>query len=344
MTADALQTLRSLNLNLVPILYELLHCTSVSETARRLHLTQSAVSGSLRQLRVLFKDELLIRNGRTMVLTEKAHRLTAEVAQIVRLMDQMVSGNSFDPGKSESRFRIATADYIAAMVTNKLSRELSRVAPAVSVSMLPTPGTSGKELRFGSLDLIICPTRQANLQACGIDHLDPEFCFEPLMQDHLVGIRSRQVGKRSGRIGLEEYLSRSHVMYCRTDGTPTIEQEALAQQGLTQKTKYLIPYFTLIPEIVQGTDLIGVVPRRLAEHHQSWFEIEIFEIPYCIPPMAIAMIWHRNRSDHQDLTWLRALLSNLMSDPLPTSEEASAPTRPKSADRGMSGPERLSEN
>ena len=63
MTADALQTLRSLNLNLIPILYELLHCASVSETARRLHLTQSAVSGSLGQLRILFKDELLVHSA-----------------------------------------------------------------------------------------------------------------------------------------------------------------------------------------------------------------------------------------------------------------------------------------
>ena len=316
MTADALQKLRSLNLNLIPILYELLHCASVSETARRLHLTQSAVSGSLGQLRVLFKDELLVRNGRTMVLTEKAHQLTAEVAQIVRLTDQMLSGNSFDPEKSERRFRIATADYIAAMVTNKLARELLRLAPFVSLSMLPTPGTSGKELRFGSLDLIICPTRQANLLACGIDHLDPDFCFESLVRDHLVGIRARRSDDGSSTISLEEYLSRSHVMYCRTDGTPTIEQEALAQHRLAQKTKYFIPYFTLIAEIVQGSDLLGVVPRRLAEHQQAWFEISIFEIPYHIPPMDIAMIWHRNRSEHQDLTWLRALLKDLMGEPV----------------------------
>jgi LysR family nod box-dependent transcriptional activator len=334
MTADALHTLRSLNLNLIPILYELLHSASVSETARRLHLTQSAVSGSLRQLRSVFDDDLLVRNGRTMMLTEKARRLTAEVAQIVRLTDQLVSGNSFDPGKAENRFRIATADYMASMVTNRLSRQLARLAPFVSLSLSPTPGTSGKELRVGSLDLIICPTRQANLMACGIDPLNPEFCFETLMQDHLVGIRAKQKIKGSGTMGIEEYLHRSHVMYSRPDGTPTIEQEALAQHRLTQNTKYLIPYFTLIPEIVQGSDLIGVVPRRLAEHHQSWFEIEIFNIPYDIPPMEVAMIWHKSRSEHQDLAWLRGILRNLMggSEANPASPVVSkspAPTAPR---------------
>lgn len=329
MTADALHTLRSLNLNLIPILYELLHCASVSETARRLHLTQSAVSGSLRQLRILFNDELLVRNGRTMMLTEKALRLIAEVDQIVRLTDQMVSGNAFDPHQARNRFRIATADYIAAMVTNKLSRRLLQLAPGVSVSMLPTPGTSGKELRFGSLDLIICPTRQANLLACGIDRLDPEFCFAPLLRDRLVGIRARRNDPGTGSITLDEYLARPHVMYCRTDGTPTIEQEALAQQGLTQNTKYFMPYFTLIPEIVQGSDLLGVVPRRLAEHHRCWFDIEVFELPYPIPPMDVAMIWHRNRSDHLDLIWLRAVLGDLMSDAATERADASAPAPPR---------------
>lgn len=134
-------------------------------------------------------------------------------------------------------------------------------------------------------------------------------------QDHLVGIRARRTGKCSATIDLAEYLSRSHVMHCRTDGTPTIEQQALAQQGLVQKKKYFIPYFTLIPEIVQGSDLIGVVPRRLTEHHQAWFDIDIFEIPYFVRPLDVAMIWHKNRSDHQDLTWMRGTLKALMSAP-----------------------------
>jgi DNA-binding transcriptional LysR family regulator len=144
------------------------------------------------------------------------------------------------------------------------------------------------------------------------------------MRDHLVGIRSRQVGTDSTTMNLKEYLSRSHVMYCRTDATPTVEQEALAQQGLVQNTKYYIPYFTLIPEIVQGSDLLGVVPRRLAEHHQSWFDIEIFEIPYVVPPLDVAMIWHKNRIEHQDLTWMRTILKNLVSEPNPAESTSPA--------------------
>ncbi|PZR48470.1 helix-turn-helix domain-containing protein [Paraburkholderia fungorum] len=81
--SNAANTLRRLNLNLLPILYELLHSKNVSEAARHLNLTQSAVSGSLRQLREIFKDELLIQRGRGMVLSEKAHRLSSEISKII---------------------------------------------------------------------------------------------------------------------------------------------------------------------------------------------------------------------------------------------------------------------
>ncbi|MEM6927816.1 MAG: LysR family transcriptional regulator, partial [Myxococcota bacterium] len=43
--------LRSVNLNLLPVLRALLRHASVTEAARALHLSQSSVSGSLKLLR-----------------------------------------------------------------------------------------------------------------------------------------------------------------------------------------------------------------------------------------------------------------------------------------------------
>lgn len=76
-------TLRSVNMNLLPVLVELLRSTNVTRAAGRLNLTQSTVSGSLRQLRDIFDDELLVQRGREMVLTEKARRLLPEVERIM---------------------------------------------------------------------------------------------------------------------------------------------------------------------------------------------------------------------------------------------------------------------
>ena len=52
--------LRRVNLDLLPILYELLHTRSVTRTARSFGMTQPAVSRALRQLRAAFEDQTLV--------------------------------------------------------------------------------------------------------------------------------------------------------------------------------------------------------------------------------------------------------------------------------------------
>src|SRR5262245_2951768 len=61
--------LYELDLNLLLALDALLHEQGVTPAARRLHVSQPAISNTLRRLREHFADELLVRVGRRMVLT-----------------------------------------------------------------------------------------------------------------------------------------------------------------------------------------------------------------------------------------------------------------------------------
>ena len=56
--------LRKVNLDLLPVLHELLRTRSVTRTAQSLDMTQPAVSRALRQLRDAFDDQLLVSPGR----------------------------------------------------------------------------------------------------------------------------------------------------------------------------------------------------------------------------------------------------------------------------------------
>ncbi|MBI2748989.1 MULTISPECIES: LysR family transcriptional regulator [Pseudomonadota] len=300
--------LRSVNMNLLPILTELLRSANVTRAASRLNLTQSTVSGSLRQLRDIFGDELLVQRGREMVLTERARRLVPEVERIMELAGRLFQIEQFDPLTAETRFRIATADYVSALVTSRLGATLQAQAPNVTLTLTPTPGTSAKELQQGSLDLIICPNLPSNWQACGISRDDPDFQHEIFMEDDLVAIQWKGHACCGTALKQNEYLDRPHAMYCRTDGHDTIEQEALTRLGLRQRTQFQVPYFTLLPQLVVGTDIIGLVPRSLALHYVQIFEIDIFKPPFELPTMNLVMIWARSRDEFPDLTWLRQMV------------------------------------
>lgn len=317
---NPVSTLRSVNMNLLPILAELLRSANVTRAAGRLHLTQSTVSGSLRQLRDIFGDELLVQRGREMVLTERARRLVPDVERIMELSGRLFQSEQFDPLTATTRFRIATADYVSALVTSRLGPVLQSQAPNVTLTLTPTPGTSAKELQQGSLDLIICPNLPSNWQACGIGRSDHDFRHEIFMQDDLVAIQWRSHPSSGQALNLTEYLERPHAMYCRTDGHDTIEQETLTRLGLRQRTQFQVPYFTLLPQLVVGTDIIGLVPRSLALHYVQIFEIDIFAPPFDLPTMDLVMIWANSRDAFPDLTWLRQMVRQASSDAVATTQ------------------------
>ena len=77
--------LAGLNLNALVALDALLSERNVTRAARRLGITQPAMSQSLARLRELFGDPLLVRKGRSMVLTPRAE------AMLLPLSDALLS-------------------------------------------------------------------------------------------------------------------------------------------------------------------------------------------------------------------------------------------------------------
>jgi DNA-binding transcriptional LysR family regulator len=90
--------LRNVDLNLLVALDALLAERSVSGAGRRIGLSQSAMSAALARLRIVFRDPLLVRSGRNLVLTQRAEELIIPVREILSRVEQTISeGPQFDP-------------------------------------------------------------------------------------------------------------------------------------------------------------------------------------------------------------------------------------------------------
>jgi LysR family nod box-dependent transcriptional activator len=75
-----------LDLNLLVALDALIEDRNVSMAARRLYLSQPALTGALNRLRDFFGDDLLIPSGRQMMLTPKAEELRGPVREALMLI------------------------------------------------------------------------------------------------------------------------------------------------------------------------------------------------------------------------------------------------------------------
>jgi LysR family transcriptional activator for leuABCD operon len=78
--------LRKVDLNLLTIFDTVMQEQSLTKAAHTLGMSQPAVSSAVSRLKVLFKDELFVRNGRGIKPTERAFQLFSSVRRALSLV------------------------------------------------------------------------------------------------------------------------------------------------------------------------------------------------------------------------------------------------------------------
>jgi DNA-binding transcriptional LysR family regulator len=295
--------LRKTNLNLLPVLRELLRHRNVTNAARALNLSQPAVSNALAQLRSLFHDELLIPHGRTLQPSALAERMLPRLEMMLGGLEQFIAPTNFDPAKSEGAIKIATADYVILLLGAELINQLSALAPALAIEFSDARSQSARDLKMGDIDLFIGPRRLAH---AAFD----EFSVSTLFEDDIVCIVDAD--DASGEISAQELVERKLVLFTPT-GSETLAffETVLQHVGVTPRNTVRVPSFLVIPYLVQGTGSIALLQRRLAERLSSSTSIRIMAPPLSFPRLEIGMWWSPAREHDPGHIWLRQLLSQI---------------------------------
>jgi DNA-binding transcriptional LysR family regulator len=90
--------------NLLVVFVVLAEERSVSRAARRLLLSQPAVSRALQRLRETFHDELLLRGPQGYELTSQGRRVLDELETLLPRVDRLLSEPTFDPDTEAANF------------------------------------------------------------------------------------------------------------------------------------------------------------------------------------------------------------------------------------------------
>ena len=90
--------LRRLDITLLLAFDEVMASGKLSAAARRLGLTQSAISHAVKRLREIFDDELFVRTPRGVQPTTRALALRAPVSEALRLLGGAVGSAELRPG------------------------------------------------------------------------------------------------------------------------------------------------------------------------------------------------------------------------------------------------------
>lgn len=290
--------LKGLDLNLLIAFDVLCEERSVTDAAKRLHLSQSAMSGILSRLRQHFGDPLLESRGRGLTPTAFAQGLIGPVRDVLGQLEAVADASpDFDPSTTRRHFTIATSDYIATAVLPALIPDLARSAPGLSLSIhYPSDELATKVMR-GDLDLVI--TAEGYL---------PTSCQrELLFEDDYVALlwAGRSDIPKQGPAP-EKILNSGHILARFSDGNlKSYAEMELERMGQPPRAAVIVPSFSVIPALLIGTDLVAVVQRRLAAKAASHLPVHIMELPVPITPMREVMLFHPQRAADAGLAWLR---------------------------------------
>jgi DNA-binding transcriptional LysR family regulator len=294
--------LQAIDLNLLLVLEALVEERNVTRAARRIGLSQPAMSNALARLRRTFDDPLLVRNADGMVPTPVAQSLITPVrAALSQLRAALEEKPAFDPSSSERTFHLLTNDYAEIALLAPLMKRLRSASGSVRLrahrprTVFEPPSVTALAESF---DLAIGFYPDALT-------LDARLRSETLWAEENVCIVSSRHPAIRGKLTLRQYAEAGHVAVFYKAQGPGVIDTLLEQRGYSRKAVMQVPHFASVPFLVSGTDLIATVPVRLARQFSRQLKLQILPVPLSLPQFRLTLLWHERHHTDPAHRWMR---------------------------------------
>ncbi|MFJ6376140.1 LysR family transcriptional regulator [Pseudarthrobacter oxydans] len=294
-------TIAARDLNLLVSLRALLEEVNVSRAAERMGVGQPAMSSALAKLRRHYQDELLLRVGRDYELTPQARLLLPQVRQTVALMELALGVEEiFDPETSTRSFTILASDFASVEIHSRLDAA-ARVAPGIRIEIIPLPVLpthTERELAGHDFALLV-PGAGFEGDSAVLFH-DEYVCLVDANNDRL----------RDGSLTWEDFTTMPHAVADFGQGHQTPADRFLLQLGFVREARVKTNGFLPLPAIISGTELVALVPGRLAARLGPLTGTVAVATPFERVPIVETLWWHPSKNADAGHQWLRTVLSS----------------------------------
>lgn len=293
--------MKNLDLAQLRTLRTVFRLNSFSAAAQELGQTQSSVSYAIARLREAFGDPLFVRQGGGIAATARCREIVDATARMLDELSALGQAPDFDPATAAVSLTISCNAYERFIVIPPLVRHLRRHAPGVRLDIITAYTQGNRHLLDGVADLLIGP----------LFPTESGIYSEALMNDRYVCVTDPNNPLAGQALDQASYLAANHVLvtYGGAWKSPYLVQ--LEREGHRLARTIGTPSPADLPVLLDGTDLIGTVPSRLARH----FGPSVAVTPCPFPaPVDIHMFWAARSHTAPTLRWLRGLLQDLTAE------------------------------
>jgi DNA-binding transcriptional LysR family regulator len=313
----------SLDLNLLRVFDALMEERNVTRAGARLRLTQSAISHALNRLRYMLEDDLFVRGADGMQPTARAAEIGPRLRQALHHMQLALAPSAFEPRTTDRCFTIGATDYFSALLLPEITARLRTEAPHAELRVRPLDDIDiVDELDAGRMDVVTgsfgrVPERFAQErlyhdEMVWVLRADHPAADQPLTLDliaqlpHLSVALAGNVSEAIDGFVTQHGLER-RVIACNRGGVDKV----LAEHGLSRRSHVTVPHFLSVPRVLATSDLIAMMPRRLAARVTGFYPLKLIAPPHDCASFEVQALWHARLGERADIAWFRALLRDV---------------------------------
>lgn len=313
-----------LDLNLLRVFNAVFEERNLLRAAKRLNLSQSAVSHALARLRQTLEDDLFVRTSAGMQPTARATAIAGPLRGALQQISSALGDEPFSPALTDREYVVAANDYLTLLLMGRLSDSFQGNAPLASLVVRPATRIDlAGQIDLGRIDIAVgtfaeIPARfhslrlwtQSDSLVMRADHplgsngvTREDLLRYPMLA---VSLGGSEEGAVDGYIS-ERGLARQSEMFDRQ-----ALQQALAP--LSPRPRMLVAHSLALPALLGSSDMLAVLPSPLSRIFAQHHGLRVAPLPYASRPVDVQAVWHARCDQDPAHAWLREQLANAARD------------------------------
>jgi len=284
------------DLNLLNVFRLMIEMRSVSKVANKVGVSQSALSHTLKRLRVQFEDPLFHKTASGMEPSQRALEIYRAIKDpLESLTSALQVVQAFDPKLSGHTFVLGTSDYFEKLLLTPIVQYLNIEAPSIKLRCVNYDDLQlNKELI--NVDLVF-----------GSYKNPPENLYkQTLWQDKFVTVVAKGHARIvKDKITLKQFINEKHILISPTGSGTSLVDNELTKLGLKRNIALTSRLFNTPVEIVENSAMITTMPERLAKHSAKQEKVKFLPPPIRMQPFEVNMLWGPLKHKDPAHQWFR---------------------------------------
>lgn len=274
---------------------------SVVEAARRLGLTQSAVSKQLAHLRERFNDALFVKTSDGMRPTPRAMELHPRIARIIKDLESLDGLTPAIPDQFTGTFRIMATDDILLRLLPDLAKRCRAQTPRMRLTTLPLAEDYGaRDLETGRINMVIAVNWHA-----------PEHLRQRLLErDSFACVMHADHPLADTELTIESYCAYDHLLVAPLGHDASFIDQMLREKGFERRVALSVASFGLFSAELLGTDRLATLPSSVARRLADQGDLVLKHPPLALPSIDYRALWHERYQKDVKVGWMLQALKD----------------------------------